>query len=184
LRNWSFVHDFASFFVIGSIAICGGLGIETIWQWLDGKAGTNGLRRGAAIFTAIFLASLAWAGFVRAEEQRSQFLMLDGVAPEPDNLIPDLGRYLGGIFPGNTTILCNFDPSYSPLSYYAKREIVRNLASAAEWNDARSDTSESMGGIVWLEAPSAGEILESLPKGEVAPVEIDGVRFVVWKPAR
>ena len=107
-----------------------------------------------------------------------------GVAPEPDNLIPDLGRYLGGIFPANTTILCNFDPSYSPLSYYAKREIVRNLASAAEWNDARSDPSESMGGIVWLEAPAAREIVESLPKNEVAPVEIDGIRFVVWKPAR
>ncbi|HEY8835508.1 MAG TPA: glycosyltransferase family 39 protein [Chthoniobacterales bacterium] len=184
LRNWSFVHDFASFFVIGSIAICGGLGIETIWQWLDGKAGTNSLRRGAAILTTIFLVSLAWAGFIRAEEQRSQFLMLDGVAPEPDNLIPDLGRYLGGIFPANTTILCNFDPSYSPLSYYAKREIVRNLASAAEWNDARSDTSQSMGGIVWLGAPSAGEILQLLPKEEVAPAEIDGIRFAVWKPAR
>ena len=184
LRNWSFVHDFASFFVIGSIAICGGLGIETIWQWLDGKADTSGLRRGAAILTAIFLASLAWAGFIRAEAQRSQFLMLDGVAPEPDNLIPDLGRYLGGIFPANTTILCNFDPSYSPLSYYAKREIFRNLASAAEWNDVRSDTSESMGGVVWLEAPAAREIIESLPKDEVAPVEIDGVRFAVWKPAR
>jgi 4-amino-4-deoxy-L-arabinose transferase-like glycosyltransferase len=183
LRNWSFVHDFASFFVIGSIAILGGLGLEAIWQWLDARAETNGLRRAAAIGTAIVLVSLAWAGFSRAEEQRSQFLMLDGIVREPAHLIPDLGRYLGGIFPANTTILCNFDPSYSPVSYYAKRTIVRNLSSAAEWNYAAENNGRNLGGIIWLEASSASEILARLPAGEVAPVEIDGIRFAVWKPA-
>jgi len=183
LRNWSFVHDFASFSVIGSIAIVGGLGIEAIWQWLDGKSGTNGSRRAAATVTAIVLISLAWAGFIRAEEQRSQFLMLDGVVREPAHLIPEVGRYLGGIFPANTTILCNFDPSYSPLSYYAKRTIVRNLSSAAEWDFAVENSGRDLGGIIWLEARSAPEILAGLPAGEVVPVEIDGIRFAVWKPA-
>jgi hypothetical protein len=143
--------------------------------WIAGGVATLGL-----------LALLATAGFVRAEEQRSQFRILDGTMPEPANLIPDLGRYLAKNFPAEaTTILCNFDPNYSPLSYYAQRTIITNLDSIAEWNFAvTAARPRGVGGIVWLAAPSAGEILEVLPKDEVAPVEIDGVRFALWKPAK
>jgi 4-amino-4-deoxy-L-arabinose transferase-like glycosyltransferase len=181
LRNWSFVHDFASFFVIGAIAILGGVGLEAIWQWLDRRSKTAIPRGVAAIATALLLPSLAWAGFERAEEQRSQFQILDGVAGEPAHLIPDLGRYLAAIFPADTTILCNFDPYYSPLSYYAKRTILRNVTTVDEWSRATGGEPRNAGGILWLAAPSTPEIIAALPAGEINETEIDGVRFLIWR---
>jgi hypothetical protein len=184
LRNWSYVHDWASFFCIGSIAILGGLGLEAVWSWLERK-GPEVLRLSGAVATLGFLGWLAVAGFARAEEQRSQFLMLDGTAPEPSNLIPDVGRYLAKTFPTDATILCNFDPYYSPLSYYAQRTIVPNLGTSREWSAAASDEGRRrVGGIVWLATPSSQEILESLPKNQIVPVEIDGIGFAVWKPEK
>jgi 4-amino-4-deoxy-L-arabinose transferase-like glycosyltransferase len=182
LRNWSYIHDFASFFVVGSIAILGGLGLELIWQWFDRSFTSNALKRAAVVVIAVFFVSLAWAGFVQAEKQRSQFLILDGETEEPDNLIPDLGRYLGKTFPADAIILSNFDPSYSPVSYYAKRTIVCNISSAAEWNSVVDAKGGSLGGIIWLDAPSASEILDALPVDEIVRVEVDGIRFAVWRP--
>jgi 4-amino-4-deoxy-L-arabinose transferase-like glycosyltransferase len=182
LRNWSFIHDFASFFVIGSIAIFGGLGIEAAIVWLQRRQPTNILQPLSAIIAVGLLVWLAAAGFSRAEKQRSQLLMLDGITGEPKNLIPDLGRYLAKTFPPDTAILCNFDPYYSPLAYYAEKTIVRNLSSDDEWKTAADEAGPHGGGIVWLAAPSAPEILAALPKAETFPVEIDGVRFAVWKP--
>jgi hypothetical protein len=183
LRNWSFIHDFASFFCIGSIAILGGLGLEFVWAWLERRPRENILRPAGAVATLGFLVWLAVAGFARAEDQRSQFLILDGIADEPSNLIPDLGRYLAKTFPADATILCNFDPYYSSLSYYAKRTIYTNLRTSTEWNAVAADQGGSaVGGILWLGAPAAADILAGLPSGEIIPVEIDGVRFAVWMP--
>jgi 4-amino-4-deoxy-L-arabinose transferase-like glycosyltransferase len=185
LRNWSYVHDFASFFCIGSIAILGGLGFESIWAWIERRSRSNILQPLCAAATFGFLVWLAVAGFARAQDQRSQFLILDGDAPEPSNLIPDVGKHLAKTFPANATILCNFDPYYSSLSYYAKRTIYNNLGTGAEWNAAAADLRGSaMGGILWLDAPSAADILAGLPNDEIVPVEIDGVRFAVWKPVK
>jgi hypothetical protein len=183
LRNWSFIHDFASIFVIGAIAILGGLGLEVLWEWIEVRSWTKGPRRIAAIAIFLFLGTLAWTGFVRAEENRSQFQILDDEASEPANLIRDLGRYLATVFPEDTTILCNFDPYYSPLSYYADRNIVRNLTTAAEWDFAMKDQEETFGGIVWLEAPLADEIIATLPVSERSNVKIDGVPFAIWRRA-
>ena len=179
LRNWSFVHDFASFSMIGAIAILGGLGIEAIWRWTEDRPKIP--RALVAIMTALFLPALAWAGFNRAEDQRSQFRILDEASREPANLIRDLGRYAATIFPANTTVLCNFDPYYSPLSYYAQRTILRNLATPDEWKFAFEKGNDNFGGIVWLDAPSAGEIVARLPAGEMSETEIDGVRFAIWR---
>jgi 4-amino-4-deoxy-L-arabinose transferase-like glycosyltransferase len=185
LRNWSYVHDWASFFCIGSIAILGGLGLESVWAWMERRSRTEILRPAAAVATFGLLVWLGAAGFARAEEQRSQLLMLDGTVGEPTNLIPDVGRYLAKTFPEDTMILCNFDPYYSSLSYYAQRTIVPNLGGSTEWNAAASDAgTRGVGGIVWLAAPSASEILHTLPKDQIVPVEIDGIRFALWKPEK
>ena len=185
LRNWSFIHDFASFFCIGSIAIVGGLGLEFVWTWIERGLRSNILRPAGAVATLGFLVWLAAAGFTRAEEMRSQFLILDGDAPEPSNLIPDVARHLAKTFPADATILCNFDQYYSSLSYYAKREIYTNLRSSTEWNAVAADQGGSdVGGILWLGAPSTADILAGLPTDEIVPVEIDGVRFAIWKPAK
>ncbi len=183
LRNWSFIHDFASFFCIGSIAILGGLGLESVWTGIERGPRSNILRPAGAVATCGFLVWLAAAGFARAEDQRSQFLILDGIAPEPSHLIPDVGRHLAKTFPAGTTILCNFDPYYSSMSYYAKRTIFPNLSTSTEWNAVAADRrGRAVGGILWLGAPSAADILAGLPTAEIVPVEIDGVSFAVWKP--
>jgi 4-amino-4-deoxy-L-arabinose transferase-like glycosyltransferase len=182
LRNWSFIHDFASFIAIGSIAILGGLGIEAGLVWLERQPSAKILQPAGAVIALILLVSLAAAGFSRAENQRSQLLMLDEKTAEPKNLIPDLGRFLAKTFPADTTILCNFDPYYSPVSYYAQKTIVRNLSSDDEWKTAAAQVGPRVGGIIWLAAPSAPEILAALPKSETSSVEIDGVSFAVLKP--
>ena len=111
--------------------------------------------------------------------------MLDGFAREPSNLIPDVGRHLAKTFSADTTILCNFDPYYSSLSYYAKRPIVPNLGSSTEWNAVAADLREGdVGGILWLGASSTADILAGLPTHEIVPVEIDGVSFAIWKPVK
>jgi Dolichyl-phosphate-mannose-protein mannosyltransferase len=184
LRNWSFIHDFASFSVIGSIAVCGGLGIEAAIVWMESRQPKKILQPASALVALGLLVWLAAAGFSRAENQRSQLLMLDGQTAEPKTLIRDLGLYLAKNFPRDTTILCNFDPYYSPVSFYAQKTIVRNVSSADEWKAAADGIGSRLGGIVWLAAPSAPEILATIPKSETFPMEIDGVRFVVWKPDR
>jgi 4-amino-4-deoxy-L-arabinose transferase-like glycosyltransferase len=185
LRNWSFIHDFASFFCIGSIAILGGLGLEFISAWMVRNPRAKILRPAGAVAIFGVLVWLAVAGFARAEEMRSQFLILDGDAPEPSNLIPDVGRHLAKTFSADATILCNFDPYYSSMSYYAQREIYTNIHSSTEWNALAADEGGSdVGGILWLGEPSAAEILAGLPTNEIVPVEIDGVRFAIWKPVK
>lgn len=184
LRNWSFIHDYASFIAIGSIAILGGLGIEAGLVWLESRQPAKILQPVGAIVAMALLISLAAAGFSRAENQRSQLLMLDGKTAEPKNLIPDLGRYLAKTFPADTTILCNFDPYYSPVSYYAQRTIVRHLSSADEWKAATAEGGPRVGGIIWLAARSAPEIISALPSSETSSVKIDGVSFAVWKPGQ
>ena len=124
---------------------------------------------------------LATAGFAQAEKQRSQFLMLDGETREPATLTPDVGHYLAAHFSQDTTILCNFDPYGSTLPYYTQRTILNNLGTTAEWKSAMSAHDAATGGIIWLSAPSAHEIIAILPPAEVSKVTIDGILFAVWK---
>jgi len=182
LRNWSFIHDWASFFLTGCIAILGGLGILGLMDALDRSASAKKLPPLGSIAALGLLFWLAEAGVVRAESQRSQLLMLDGQTREPANLIPDVGRYLAKTFPPDTTILCNFDPYYSTVSYYTQRTILNNLGTSSDWESASADSGRRFGGILWLAAPSTEEILETLPKNEIVGVEIDGISFAVWRP--
>jgi hypothetical protein len=184
LRNWSFIHDWASFFVIGCIAILGGLGLLGLVNAVDRWTWMKRLQPLGSIAVIALLVWLAEAGVMRAENQRSQLLMLDGQTREPAYLIRDAGRYLAKTFPSDTTILCNFDPYYSTLSYYAQRTILNNLGSSSEWDYASANSARPLGGLLWLAAPSTAEILSSLPNEQIERVEIDGVSFAVWKPPR
>jgi hypothetical protein len=180
LRNWSFIHDWASFFEIGCIAILGGFGILSMLDALDRSAWGKKLQPLGSIAVLGLFVWLAAAGFMRAESQRSQLLMLDGLTREPAYLIRDVGRYLAKTFPPDTKILCNFDPYFSTLSYYAQRTILNNLVAPSNWESASADSTGRLGGIIWLAAPSSAEILEALPEKEIVRVEIDGVSFAVW----
>ena len=181
LRNWSYIHDFASFFAIGSFAILGGLGIDCLLNWLSQQG--SGIRK--LTYVLIVPCLLVWlgsAGFIRAENQRSLFCVLDGTVEEPAQLAPDLGRLLGRNFTQDTSILCNFDPYGSTLPYYAERSMVNNLCSAEEWKSAVDGNAGRIGGIIWLGASSAAEILRDLSKNDLSYVTIDGIQFALWKP--
>jgi hypothetical protein len=69
------------------------------------------------------------------------------------------------------------------MSYYAEQTIITNIRTGTEWNAVAADRQGSaLGGILWMDASSTPDILASLPPGEIVPVEIDGVRFSLWKP--
>ena len=46
---------------------------------------------------------------------------------------------------------------------------------------AADQGGSAVGGILWLGAPSAADILAGLPTDEIVRVEIDGISFAVWK---
>ncbi|MEI8341583.1 MAG: glycosyltransferase family 39 protein [Verrucomicrobiota bacterium] len=184
LRNWSYIHDFASFFAIGSIAILGGLGIEGMLDWIERNGGSRISQPALSLTAVALLIWLGAAGFIRAENQRSQFCILDGAPGEPSNLVPDLGSQLGRIFSQDTTILCNFDPYGSTLPYYAQRTIINNISSADEWKSTAKELLVPAGGVIWTGSPSAAEILEALPKEEISRITVDEIDFAVWKPGQ
>ena len=124
---------------------------------------------------------LAVFGFRQAEAQRSQFLLLDGYTREPPNLVPLLGRGLADFFPPGTSILCNFDPYGTTLNYYAQRTLITNLMERSDWKTVIAGKATPLGGIVWLDAPGASEIVASLPREEVRPYKLGRFRFVLWK---
>ncbi len=181
LRNESYIHDFTTFYLIAAVAMMGGICLEGICEGLK-KMGSP-----APLGVAISLAVIGWLGFSgykQAQEMRSMFGMLDGITVEPENLIPDLGKKLAEVFPQGTTILCNFDPYSSVLPYYTERTILNNLTSYDDWKEFMSQDDGPFGGIIWLDAPQASEILAVLPKNEVTDFTLDGFHFAIWKPVK
>src|SRR5581483_4526290 len=128
LKNESYIHDFASFYLLPAVAILAGLALDWLVEAFD--AVSPKLAASAAIAALI---AFGWCGYVRAENLRSPFYMLDGETPESRRLIPALGKTLAEIFPQNVTILCNFDPYGSVLPFYAQRMILNNLATYDDW---------------------------------------------------
>jgi 4-amino-4-deoxy-L-arabinose transferase-like glycosyltransferase len=184
LRNESYIHDFATFYLIGALALMAGIGLEGVMMWVERKLETRLLRSVAASALIALLISLAMTGYGRAEYLRSQFPVLDGEVAESPNLVPALGRYLKKTFSADTTILCNFDPYGSTLNYYAQRTIINNVAEAQDWRDVIADERPPLGGIIWLDAPHASEVVAALPKNEVSSITVEGVRFAVWHSTR
>ena len=181
LRNESFIHDFTAFYLIGSVGILGGIGLEGLVRWMET---ITFLRPARIIVIAGLLVWLAYSGSDQSERMRSPFYMLDGITVEPPTLIPDLGRFLAQKFPPETTIFCNFDPYGSVLPYYAQRTILTSLTSFDYWKDDMAGDAGPFGGIIWVDAPEASEILAAIPKNELEPYEIDKVHFVLWRPAK
>ena len=181
LRNESFIHDFATFYLIGALALLAGAGLEQCLRWCETKLPP---RQGAPALAAtvlIFFIVLAVFGFRQAEAQRSQFLLLDGSTREPANLVPALGRDLAKSFPEGASILCNFDPYGTTLNYYAQRTLITNLMEPSDWKSVIAQESATLGGVVWLDAPGANQIVASLPPDEVCPYSLLGFRFVLWR---
>jgi len=176
LRNESFIHDFAPFYIIGAIAILAGLGLDALCR--TAEKFTRPARLGIfGVVIAVVLA-LAVVGFRQSEEMRSPYLILDGASAEPEQLIPTLGRTLDKAFPPGATLLANFDPYGSALTYYAERPILTNLLTADDWRRSLAQEHPA-GGVIWLGARDAAAILSSLP-GASTRLEILGIPFAIW----
>jgi 4-amino-4-deoxy-L-arabinose transferase-like glycosyltransferase len=180
LRNESYVHDFATFYLIGVLALVGGLGLEGLLAVLHRR-----LRNPAAhaVTTLVMIGLFAWLGasaVSRAESLRSQFYVLDAEKPEPPDFIPSLGRFLGQTFPFGTTILCNFAAS-GTLDFYAQRNVMNALTEPADWKAFIADLRPPLGGIIWLDAPEAAAVVSSLPREEVQEITFQGYRFALWR---
>jgi hypothetical protein len=181
LRNESFVHDFATFYLIGALALLASVGLELCLRWSEQKVPSLTSRPWLPTAVLVSFGGLAVFGFRQAEAQRSQFLLLDGSTKEPPDLVPTLGRDLAAFFPPGTSILCNFDPYGTTLNYYTQRTLLTNLMDSSDWKSVIAEETAPLGGIVWLGAPGAFEIVASLPKEEVKPFQLGRFPFVLWK---
>ncbi len=176
LRNESFIHDFAPFYLIGAVAILAGLGLDALCRFGEKfSRGVGFAIQGAVVCVIVALGAL---GRQRSEEMRSPYLILDGVIEEPARLIPELGAVLEKAFPPGATVMANFDPYGSSLTYYSRRPILTNLLTAEDWR-ATLAKEHPAGGVVWLGARDAAEVLASLP-GETTRIEIAGFSFALW----
>ena len=182
LRNQSYVHDFAWFYFLVPIAIFSGFFIERMIRAIEKR------RPGYPALTAT-LAGCALAAALICRGVRSldgidtQFCILDDDTSEPPTLMPDVGCLIDKTFAADAVVICNFDPYYSPLPFYARRVLANDAHTYADWQRALADAlPQPAGGIVWANAPDATDLLGRLPAAETRKVTVDGVPFVLWLP--
>lgn len=179
LRNQSYVHDFASFYLTAPLAIASGVALDFGVRRCAGTA--TGLAQMAVFLpVAALLGTTAEWGFQRSANADSQFLMLDEPANEPHDLMPVLGRIIARDFPPDETVICNFDAYSSPLAYYARRPLITGITSVEDWQ-ALSAENPRAGGVIWTGADGAAALLAALPRTEQIPVEACGIAFIFWK---
>ena len=182
LRNQSYVHDFAWFYFLVPIAIFSGFLIDLILLAIEVRR--PGYPALAATLAACAIAvAMVWLGIRNLDGIDTQFCILDDDDTEPPTLMPDLGRLIDRTFPTDAAVISNFDPYYSPLPYYARRELANDAHTYADWQKAVADALPlPAGGIVWANAPDAAELLRHLPTTELRSVAVDGIPFVLWLP--
>jgi 4-amino-4-deoxy-L-arabinose transferase-like glycosyltransferase len=182
-RNASSVHDYASFYFTVPVAVMAAIALDFLCQ----RAETHG----NLVRTGVFLGVMALLGMLIATGQREtlalrrQFLILTDENPEPAQLIPELGRAMRSRFGSeDVALICNFLPTYGPqLHYYAQHEILGCVYTPEEWREIIADPDTApFGGVIWLGAPDAEEILASLPGGTLERRLICGVPFCFWNP--
>jgi len=181
-RNASSVHDYASFYFTVPVAMMAGVALDSLIAWSES--------RGACMKRTLFAAVIAVCAFLvfsgerQALALRKQFRILDTGKEESVSLIPELGRAIRGRFPEDTAVICNFLPSYGPqLHYYAQHDLLPCVFTAGEWKEMIDDPANApVGGVVWLGAGEAPEVIEGLPAGPREDVTIAGVHFCFWRP--
>lgn len=182
LRNQSYIHDFASFYFLVPIAIYSGFLLDRVIRSAERRLGSAGGRATAACCCAL-AALLIWYGVRSLATIDTQFCILDDDTQEPANLMPDVGRVINRTFPENAVIICNFDPYYSPLPFYARRVMVNAVRTGVDWDHAVSDAApQPAGGIIWTGAPDAPGLLQHLPVAQQHDVTVDDIPFVLWTP--
>jgi hypothetical protein len=121
----------------------------------------------------------------QASALRRQFLILSNENPEPAELIPELGTAMRHWFgTEDVAVICNFLPTYGPqLHYYAQHELLACVFTPEEWKEMIADPENApLGGVIWLGAPDAADVLASLPAGPRERVMIGNIPFCFWRP--
>lgn len=222
-RNASYIHDYASFFLVVPVAIYGGmaveafLGVETCgtaapvcgpspdgrggkltFFATDGRAQTgaavpcwqSGVGRclAVAVLPGVLVIALAIFGWRGSMKLRDRFSILEWDTPGPVDLASGLGRVIGEEFPEGTEVLCNFQPGWGPyLDYYSQRRVWNSLVDSADWESwiaSMRSSRKPVGGVVWLGAPGAREILKRLPAAECVVRKVCGIEFCFWHSSR
>jgi 4-amino-4-deoxy-L-arabinose transferase-like glycosyltransferase len=165
-------HDYWGFYFIAPVAMMGGVGLDALLR-----------RRMPGGIIAVVLA--AWLARDAVKEtvalENFQYHILDWIAPEPKNLIPELGERISKTFPQDAKVLCNFLPYPQPqLEYYARRVLIPAQRDD-DWRSWINRPDRPIGGVIWLEVPGADELVTKLPQGSREIVEFGPVRFLFWK---
>lgn len=181
-RNASSIHDYASFYFTVPVAMMAGVALDSLVTWSEARGG--GMKMAALVSVFGVCAFLVLSGERQALALKKQFHILDEEKEEPASLIPELGRAIRDRFPEDTAVICNFLPSYGPqLHYYAQHDLLACAFTADEWKEMIADPGNApVGGVVWLDADGAPEVLAGLPAGSREDIAIAGVRFCFWRP--
>ena len=172
-RNASFIHGYAAFYFVAPVAVGAGVAFDALARHLEARQWAGGLALASAVALGIWMES--------ANGRRDdRFHVLGSDVRESQKLIPALGSAAREHFPEGATILCNFFDQYGPqLPYYAQRKMLGGMDEAAFWTVAPGTPT---GGIVWMEAKEAQQIIARLPPSELgAPVQIAGHPFRLWR---
>jgi len=176
-RNASYIHNYSAYYFILPVAICGGIGLDAAATWLDSR-----VRRAGSVGAVVLCIVLAFTGWRAADRLLGQAYLLETETAEPDDLILQLGHLIQTRFSPDTTVLTNFDYSYTPqLSYYAQRRILNNLTYDIYWQDALK-SRRPLGGLIWAGDPDAQEVLAVLNGASLHAVRIDALDFYLWTP--
>ena len=180
-KNASFIHDYASFYFLVPLSIMGGVGLDGLAERISKARGiSGGAFAGNAVVLSILLLS-GWTGYQGAKALETQTYILETDDPEPADLVPALGNLLKKEFAPETYIYCNFAVDYCPqLGYYSQRLLINGLTEADDWKDGLASEKKLPGGVIWMGAPEAKEILAILPAGPRREVNIGGIPFCIW----
>jgi len=181
-RNASSIHDYASFYFTIPVAMMAGVALDAALGWSERHGATA--RVVIAACTSMVLAVLLVHGARQTRELRRPFSILDYEKPEPPQLIPELGRAIRDTFGDDVAVICNFLPVYGPqLHYYAQHDLLACAFTAEEWKEQIADPENApIGGVIWMQAPHAEEVLASLPPGSLSRIEIRHIPFCFWRP--
>jgi 4-amino-4-deoxy-L-arabinose transferase-like glycosyltransferase len=178
-RNASYIHNYAAFYFILPVAICGGVALDAAAEWLDSRFPLAA----GSVAAVLACAVLGVSGWRAADGLLGQAYLLETEDAEPGDLILQIGSLIRAEFPPDTDVMTNFDDGYTPqLSYYAQRRIFNNLTYDIYWQKALQHPDRPLGGIIWTGDTDAGEVLAVLNTGSKRNVRIGGLQFCVWKP--
>ena len=180
-RNVAYSHDYASFYFLLPVALMGGLALDAALNWWETRATSMWARYvGMAVLVAAIAGLCTWSR-LKSHGYDSHYYMLEWGGPEPEDLIPSLGRDIEERFPANGRVLCNFPWQSPQLQYYAQRVVLFQKTSYDEWQPLIS-SQQPVGGVIWLGAEGATQLLKALPTGQREIVQFGKYGFCFWKP--